>query len=63
MKGRSLPDGAGKDLRCSAEPDRSGKGSVRQCRARWDRVEPGWVVHDRIGRVGRDPAGSAMAEQ
>ena len=32
MKGRSLPDGDGKDLRWSAEPDRSGKVSVRQCR-------------------------------
>ena len=45
----------------SAEPDRGGKGSVRQCRGMQDKVDPCWVGHDRIGRVGRDRAGSCKA--
>ena len=50
------------DLAWSAEPDRRDrKGSVRECRARQDRVEPGWVDHGRIDRVGRDRAGSCKA--
>ena len=41
MKGRSVPDRAGQDLAWSAEPDRGGKGSVRQFRARQDSKYPG----------------------
>ena len=33
MKSRSVPDRAGQDLAWSADPDRDGKCSVRQCRA------------------------------
>ena len=54
MKGRSVPDRAWQELAWSAEPDRGGKGSVRQCRARRDKVEPGWVDNGRAGKEGRD---------
>ena len=52
---------AGQDMACSAEPDRGGKGSVRQRRARQDRVDPGWVGQDRMGRVVWDRTGSCKA--
>ena len=45
----------------SAEPDRGGKGSVRQYRGMQDRVDTGWVVHSRIGRIGWGRAGSCKA--
>ena len=60
-KGRLGPNRAGQDLAWSTEPDRGGKGSVRQWRGRQGRVDSDWVSHGRIGRVGRDRAGSCKA--
>ena len=60
-KGRSVPNRAGQDLAWSAEPDRGGKGNVRQCRDMHDMVNPGWVCHGTIGREGRGRAVSCKA--
>ena len=57
-KGRSVPNRAGQDLAWSTESDRGGKCSVKAVQGQQDRVDPGWVGHGRIGRVGRDRAGS-----
>ena len=54
--------GAGQDLAWAAEPDRGRKGSVRQCRARQDKIEPGWVDHGRTGSVGRNWACSCKVD-
>ena len=54
---------AGQDLAWAAAPDRGRNGSVRQSRARQDKIEPGWVDHGRIiGSVGRNWAGSCKAD-
>ena len=42
-------------------PGRGGKGSERQCRARQDSVDPGWVGHSKIGRVRREWTGLCKA--
>ena len=54
--------GAGQDLTWAAEPDRGRKGSVRQCRARQDKIEPGGVDHGRTGSVGWNWARPTMSE-
>ena len=46
-----------------AAQDWGGKGSVRQCRDRQDRVDPGWVGHSRIGRIRRGRASLCKAGQ
>ena len=58
--GRSVPNSAGQDLAWPAL-NRTGQGREGQCRGMQDKVDPGWVGHGRIGRVGRGRAISCKA--
>ena len=40
----------------------AGRAVIRQCRARQDKIEPGWVDHGRTGSVGRNWACSCKAD-